>query len=256
MPRIDRDKHGRPIGRLEAKDKRPKQRRELRAGFARLELHDDTGRVMSPTESLSILLADAGTDGIEESDFMALANQYADPNLLHRTAERLGAVRQRRPDGSIVVCIPPDEIEDKPDDTPPPQPDPATETESTSMAFADNSTGYPSIDPPAGNSKLVSVREAQQRIGAPIIGSGLRVIKDPAGGRGRFVYEAELDAHLAGTVSRGGKGAAQRAAEAVARGQKQRAAANRDGQHNDANPERDSRSRRYRKASIVNEREI
>lgn len=241
MPKMDYDKHGAPILRRTEADKRSKpQRQEIRLGVERFKLIDDDGRVLGPAESLSLLLEDGP---ISESQFQHLAAQFDDPNVLHSTAERLGVTRRKREDGSIELLIPPVQTDDTAraeqvnatDDN-------HTDTLNLSDRTEDDNMPY---DPTAADA-LTPVREAQRKIGAPVIGSGLKIVKDPDGGSGRYVHTRELNAMLA-RAGRGGraKGAGQVAADAVSDAQKRRAQTNPIGQANDRT---NTRSRRYGRA--------
>jgi len=256
MPALRRDKNGMPaLVRTERDRPREHERREINLGAHRLKLVDDDGRVMSPTESIALLLEDGP---ITDGTLQHLAEQYDDPEVVYGTVERLGAVRRKRDDGGIEIVMQsqtqPPESTERTDDSA----DDVT-VEPPSITFADNREDESSVSPryvnrhmQADNPDAVPVREAQRLLGAPVIGSGLVIFRDenkPAS-RERFVSRAALNAKLA-QAGRGGKakGAGETVSQAIDRAQRQRARDNAAGQRNDRTTVRDSRSRRYRRAS-------
>jgi hypothetical protein len=71
--------------------------------FLRLPLFDANGTVLSPTVSLDLALQEGP---IEEKHLLQLAQEYNDPSIVAHTLERLGAVRVRQDDGTVMVELP------------------------------------------------------------------------------------------------------------------------------------------------------
>jgi hypothetical protein len=118
--------------------------------------------------------------------------------------------------------------------------------ETQAVNLADDNQEPPTVNVQPMHDRLTPVREAQRLLGAPVIGSGLEIIRD---GRARYVSTTALERMLASAgrggratastqgmkINPAGKGAGELIGQHVDRAQKQRS--------------RDSRSRRYRRAS-------
>lgn len=210
------DTNGFPVVKRVGASSARSEPRSIHLGVEHFDLYDETGRVLGPTESLYRLL-DNGP--ITEQQFAMIVSQFDDPEVIHETARRLGVRRVKQDDGKVILRLPEEGeipkqdvrkelgITEAGDPIVAASRDYATPGQLTALASqqhsdnrADTFTGYPSADPPGlGQSReLVPLREAQRLLGAPIIGSGLRIVKDPGGGRGRFVYRVELEARMRG----------------------------------------------------------
>lgn len=227
MTRIKYDDKGAPYLARDKSDEPPKSHRtHVLLGIERFPLWHDDGRPTSPTEALDMLLSDGP---ITASQFDHLASQFDNPEVIYSAAEQLGAIRKKREDGALEVLLPEPEQESNEVHL--------AETgreESTRMGIKES--------PDYQAAGLVPLREAQEMLGQPVIGSGLTIIRE---GRNRFVNKAELRAHLS-RVGRGGKapGAGAKIAGALEDATQRRAATNRAGQANDAH------RRRYGQAKL------
>ena len=70
--------------------------------FLRLPMYDEHGAVLSPTVSLHMALEEGP---ISEAHLLQLAAEYDDANLVHNTLQRLGCIRVRQDDGTVMVML-------------------------------------------------------------------------------------------------------------------------------------------------------
>lgn len=205
-----------------------------------LPLYASDGKTpLSPTVALDLALQDGP---IEERHLMQLATEYADPNIVTHTLERLGAIRVRQDDGTVVVTLPQEQdfkfavmpgATDKDGEGYPIPPTKATggsgkvitSEGSATMAvhFADHRSrpafGTSALDNwETAGGDLIPLREAtRQGVSVGDIGIVHR-------GAERFVRKPELDAFLAKRSRSNPAGAGTKVANAIGKAQQQRAA--------------------------------
>jgi hypothetical protein len=212
--RIETDKRGFPALKGDRPAKRERSHVFL-GDLRKLPLVDDDGRTLGPAEALEVLLADGP---LPAREFDALASQYDNPAVLYSTAEQIGAVRRASEDGNLEIALPGRE----------------PEQESEDIELADDGRKASTRMP--DTTSLTPLREAQELMGKPVIGSGLTIIRE---GRQRYVRTSDLRALLA-NAGRGGKsaGAGEKIAAALGDATARRAKTNREGQSNDLHRKR------------------
>src|SRR4051794_21327167 len=70
--------------------------------FLRLPLYAEDGTVLSPTVSLAALLEDGP---VPERDLLQLAQEFDHPEVIPNTLAKLGAIRVRQDDGTVLVML-------------------------------------------------------------------------------------------------------------------------------------------------------
>src|SRR3954452_19450289 len=71
--------------------------------YLTLPLYDSNGTVLSPLVSLDLALQDGP---IEEKHLLQLAQEYDHPEIIESSLAKLGAIRVRQDDGTVVVTLP------------------------------------------------------------------------------------------------------------------------------------------------------
>jgi hypothetical protein len=215
-----------------------KQRTHLGAShFMTLPLYASDGKTpLSPTVALDMALQDGP---IEERHLMLLAQEYDDPNVVAHTLERLGAIRVRQDDGTVVVTLPDEKqgfrfATEPGTDTegyPSPRPSPAgggsgkivtsEGTASLSLNFADNrSSALDDYERTGNTGAKVPWREATR---AGVKMGEMTIVRDADGKP--FVYASDLEAFKGKSQRANPVGAGQKIADKVNEAVTQRSSA-------------------------------
>jgi hypothetical protein len=206
--RIMTDAEGFPVLLSDGRPKRKREPSGIRLGRREFPFCDGE-RVLGPTEALERVLLD---DPLSEVEFAHLARAFANPNVLHHAAERLGVIRKRDDDGTIMLHLP--SGDDKQHDDDAPTTIDAADDDGPQLVVnldgGDDATRY--FDASAAD-RLTPVRVAQRLLGQPVIGSGLTIVRE---GNDRFVSTTELEKRLAKQRRVKDAGAAERITNEIA----------------------------------------
>jgi hypothetical protein len=202
--------------------------------FLRIPLYDSNGTVLSPTVALDLALQDGP---IPEQHLLQLAQEYTDPSIVAHTLERLGAVRVRQDDGTVMVELPKEasfKFATEPGTDNEGYPYPPTRdkagggdrvvtaegTAGLTIGFASGSSALDDWERTGGN--LVAWREAT-RAGVKL--GDCQIISR---GNERYITKADFDRITAQRRRSAPTGAGSVAAGAVDKGQSERLAASKD----------------------------